>query len=113
MTSKHQPDPELAGRVVALLNELLELDRPAVAALTTIRVPCNGRLADHPAVQVVAQHWGFHVGMLGLLNGLCGVRDDGWGLIGAVFATAEDASAGTGESVRAGDLLRFEVLAKK
>ena len=81
-------DEELAVRVVAFLNELVEIDRPAIAALVANRVPCNEQLANHPSVQVSAQHGGFHVGLLGLLNGLCGVRTDGYGLITAHFATA-------------------------
>ena len=67
----------MAEAVVAYLNELLELDRPAVAALISNRVPCNEALADHPTCQVGKQHGGFNVGMLGLLNGLCGFYEDG------------------------------------
>lgn len=79
------PDEQLAARVVAFLNELLELDRPAIAALISNRVPCNARLAEHPDVQVGVQHGGFNVGLLGLLNGLCGAREDGYGLIQAIY----------------------------
>lgn len=79
------PDEELAARVVEFLNELLKLDRPAVAALIANRVPCNEELANHPSVQVAAQHGGYHVGMLGVLNGLCGAGADRYGLIEAVF----------------------------
>lgn len=32
-------------------------------------------LADHPTVQCGPQGDGYNVGMLGVLNGLCGVRD--------------------------------------
>jgi hypothetical protein len=98
-------NPQLAARVVAFLNELLEYDRPAIAALIANRVPCNGRLADHPTVQVAAQHGGYHVGLLGILNGLCGVREDNWGLITAIF---EDADSPTKNC----DLLRFEVTSR-
>jgi hypothetical protein len=96
-------DAELAARVVAFLNELLECDRPAVAALIANRIPCNARLANHPSVQVAAQHGGYHVGLLGILNGLCGVREDNYGLIAAVF---EDVDSPTKHR----DLARFEVL---
>lgn len=61
---------------IAYLNELLLLDKPATAALLANRVPCNQELADHPTVQVDAQHGGFHVGLLGIINGLFGVHDE-------------------------------------
>lgn len=56
--------------VIALLNKLLELDRPAMAALLANRVPCNESLANHSTVQATAQHGGYHVGMFEVLNGL-------------------------------------------
>lgn len=71
---------------IALLNEAVALDRPAMAALLANRVPCNEALADHPSIQVQAQHGGYHVGLLGIINGLFGVDDEGKGLICYVFA---------------------------
>lgn len=77
------------NEVIDFLNELVEVDAPAVAALIANRVPCNEQLADHPTVQCGAQHGGFHVGMLGILNGLFGIHEgeyrNGWGAITAVF----------------------------
>lgn len=70
---------------VAYLNELIELDRPAMAALIANRVPCNRALANHPTVQVGQRHGGFSVGMLGVLNGLFGVDEDDWDFITFVF----------------------------
>lgn len=71
---------------IQFLNGLLELDRPAIAALIANRVPCNESLANHPTVQVNAQHGGYWVGILGILNGLFGIDEkDGWGYIVAVF----------------------------
>ena len=73
---------------VAYLNELIELDRPALAALIANRVPCNLALAEHPSCQVGSQHGGFHVGMIGILNGMFGVGamdERGWGPITWVF----------------------------
>lgn len=67
------------------LNELIELDKPAIAALIANRVPCNEVLAHHPTVQVRAQNGGFHVGILGILNGLFGTLENGWGPITFVF----------------------------
>lgn len=94
----------MAAKIVAFLNELLEIDRPAIAAIIANRVPCGAALADHATVQVVPQHGGFHVGMLGLLNGLCGTMKDGGGPIAALFDKPD------GDNVRdVLDLIRFEV----
>jgi hypothetical protein len=71
--------------VIDYLNELIETDRPAMAALIANRVPCNPAMANHPTVQVQAQHGGYLVGMLGILNGLFGTFEDGWGPIVFVF----------------------------
>jgi hypothetical protein len=70
---------------IAYLNELIRLDKPAIAALIANRVPCNQELADHPTVQVVAQNEGFHVGMLGIINGMFGADHEGWGPIAFKF----------------------------
>lgn len=82
---KTAADLATAAKVVAFLNELLEIDRQAIAALIANRIPCCEALAEHPTVQVAAQHGGYHVGMLGVLNGLCGTMADGGGPIMAVF----------------------------
>jgi len=71
--------------VIGLLNELIEIDKPAIAAIIANRVPCNQVMADHPTVQVGAQNGGFHVGMLGILNGIFGADDKGWGAIAFEF----------------------------
>lgn len=70
---------------IAYFNELIELDRPALAALVANRVPCNKALADHPTVQAGAQHGGFYVGLIGIINGLFGIHENGWGSIAWVF----------------------------
>ena len=81
-------DLELAGRIVELLNELAALDLEAVTALIGQRVPCNEALADHPTVQAGRLEDGgpLLVGILGVLNGLCGTHPSGWGPVGAIFA---------------------------
>ena len=75
--------------VIQVLNEMVEADGPATAALIANRVPCNKSLADHPSIQVAKQHGGFHVGMLGVLNGLFGTYEDGMGPIAAFFVEEE------------------------
>jgi len=79
-----------SSEVVEFLNQLLEADRPAVAALIANRVPCNQVLADHPTVQVGVVHGGFSVGMLGIINGLFGTYPDGFGCIAAWYDENKD-----------------------
>jgi hypothetical protein len=100
-------DRELALRIVEYLNDLLERDRPAVAALIANRVPCRAALADHPTCQVRSQHGGFHVGMLGVLNGLCGVDELATGPIVAVFDDPEDEGDNVGGLL---ELMNFKVV---
>ena len=78
-------DLELAEQICDLMNELIAIDRPAVAAMLANRTPCNKALADHSTVQVASRHGGYDVGILGILNGLCGIHEDGNGAICAVF----------------------------
>lgn len=75
--------PELAHKVIAFLNELLKVDPEAMTALVETRVPCNQALREHPTVQVAVndETGQAAVGMLGILNGLVGVDDDGWGFV--------------------------------
>jgi hypothetical protein len=73
---------------IEYLNELLALDARAMATVIGSRAPCNDALRDHPTALVLATGpagSNARVGMLGLLNGLFGVRDDGLGEISAVF----------------------------
>ncbi len=95
--AEREVDPRVADPtlVVDLLNEIARRDRTALAALINYRVPCNDLLAEHPAVQVGPPE-DQTVGLLGIINGLCGVRDDGWGHVAAVF--------------NGGDLVGFKVL---
>lgn len=76
--------------VVDLLNEAFALDPQAMQALFAHRVPCNSALRDHPTIQVAAAGEALPgaatapactVGVIGLLNGLFGVDERGWGHI--------------------------------
>lgn len=69
---------------IALLNEALRLDPNAMNALIDARVVCNSALAEHPTIQVDGRTEAPRVGILGVLNGLFGVREDGWGPITAM-----------------------------
>jgi hypothetical protein len=63
---------------VELLNGMLEADRDAITVLITKRVLCNENLANHPTVQVHDYDNGTpSVGLLGILNGIFGIYDEG------------------------------------
>ena len=67
---------------VDFLNHILKIDPDAVNNLFSIRVGCNKVLARHPSVQVgkITDDY-FIVGMMGVLNGLFGSDEHGWGHI--------------------------------
>lgn len=85
LTRTHEEKCQLAAEICDYLNELVDLDRHCMNALTTDHVRCNEALSDHPTVQVQPANSGFEVGMLGIINGLIGVDDKQWGYIVAVF----------------------------
>lgn len=68
-----------------VLNEAVKADREAMQALIDARVLCNDKLGKHPTIQVGRMDGCLRVGILGLLNGLFGTAEDGWGAIAAVF----------------------------
>ena len=83
------PTPVSLDQCIAFLNEIIATDQGALRALMEYRVPCNDALASHPTVQVVAPEddgEGYVVGLLGILNGLIGTDDDGFGFLCAVFS---------------------------
>jgi hypothetical protein len=76
---------ELGNAIISLLNEINGMDPTVLPALINYRVPCNQALADHPTVQVGKKTDGYEVGLLGIINGLLGVKEDSTGYIGAKF----------------------------
>ena len=78
-----------AEDVCFLLNELLELDPKCAQALLSHRVECNEAVAGHATIQVqqFIDDASPKVGVLGLINGMFGVRTDGRGVICANIDT--------------------------
>jgi hypothetical protein len=70
-------------QAIEFLNGLLKTDPKALRALIDFRTPCNEKMAQHPTVQVHAdtKNGPYKVGILGLLNGMFGVDEAGWGPI--------------------------------
>jgi hypothetical protein len=91
----------MAERVIALLNEMIEADPAAVGLLVRRRVPCNEALATHPTIQAGGEVGSGEVGLLGVLNGLCGRHDagdrEGWGAVAIEF----DGESDNGRPLRA------------
>lgn len=72
--------------LVSFLNEALALDPVAMQHLVNHRVSCNQKMADHPTIQVrILTGSDTVLGMIGLLNGLFGINDDGSGPIRAHY----------------------------
>lgn len=72
----------MAEWFVMVLNRALESDPDAISELFAYRVECNDKLADDPTIQVKARD-GEHptVGAFGVINGILGATDDGFGFI--------------------------------
>jgi len=78
---------------VEVLNEALKADAEVISRLVNQRLPCNDVLANHPTIQVAPHvvkegdfaYANYEVGLLGIINGLFGVDDKGWGFIAARF----------------------------
>lgn len=88
LTRTHDEKQALAKDVVDYLNELMGIDPILMHALIETRLSCNQALSDHSTVQVGGTVGSPTVGLLGILNGLVGVRDDQWGYITAVYEEA-------------------------
>ena len=79
-------DPEI---VINLLNDFNSKDPEALAQLINFRVNCNEKLVQHETIQVLCESDAAgniinpKVGLLGILNGLIGVRESGMGFIAA------------------------------
>jgi len=69
--------------VCDLLNEMLKLDYKCTEKLIEHRVPCNEKIADHATIQVQQFKTDKFpkVGLMGVINGLFGIRKDGMGAI--------------------------------
>lgn len=83
-------DKEIAHRAVEVLNRALEADREAVTALFNTRLRCNEKLADDPTIQVGGWQDGKStIGPLGIINGIIGIQENGWGYIAARYDSEE------------------------
>jgi hypothetical protein len=75
---------------IGYLNSLVECDREVIGLLAETRLPCNEALVNHPTAQTVPadlanQDTGSVIGLLGILNGMFGIDEHGWGAIAAVY----------------------------
>jgi hypothetical protein len=92
---------------IRVLNEALTADSEALQVLFAVRASASEALIRHPTIQVICGKVdaadpgppSCSVGVLGLINGLFGTGDDGYGKITAIY----DNEPGQPER-----LLRFE-----
>lgn len=70
---------------IEFLNQLAKIDAFAIRVLIERRIVCNHKMAEHPTVQVDVKENHCFVGFLGVLNGLFGITEDGWGHIMAIY----------------------------
>lgn len=85
MAKQEEPKKISVDQVVDYLNELLQIDRCATGALVANRVPCNEAMADHKSVQTLGVNGGYAVGLLGIINGMFGADENGYGEISYEF----------------------------
>lgn len=79
------PD-QIIDRFLEILNRACKSDKEAIFRLINNRVQCSKELADDPTIQVGSVGKDFKVGMLGVINGLCGIdHKSGYGPISAIF----------------------------
>jgi hypothetical protein len=72
--------------VLAVLNEAVRLDKEGMKRLLETRVECNESLSKHESIQVLGYPGGpYRVGLLGMLNGLFGTSETGFGIISATY----------------------------
>lgn len=76
--------PEFSDRVVKVLRDALRRDPVAISSLMKSKIVTNASLADHPAIQCGKRGDKFTIGPLGLINGILGIDEYGWGPIAGV-----------------------------
>lgn len=74
---------------VEVLNDALRCDQEVVQKLIETRLPCNEKLAEHPTIQVSGIEGTAKVGLLGIINGVFGICNDGKGYIIAIYDESE------------------------
>jgi len=70
-------DIEKAKELIAYLNHLHQHEPYTIQRLISARVQCGAPFSKHATLQVVGPPGDPHVGFLGVLNGFCGIYEDG------------------------------------
>lgn len=72
---------DVVDKAIEVLNRALEKDPIAIRQLFRSQVSCNDDLADDPDIQVRQKDKQCFLRPLGLINGLFGAAEDGFGKI--------------------------------
>lgn len=105
-TNLNAPDPVQVRRTVDFLNQMLEIDPELVTVTVDLRLRVREEggsaeaMREHPTAQVTYDGEETRIGLLGWINGLLGVRDDGKGPVAAIQDIGEDGTP-------TGTILRF------
>jgi hypothetical protein len=76
------PAWDMVSQALTVLNCLLAVDPTVISQMMDFRLPCSQALADDPTIQVALREDGtYAVGPLGIINGLLGIDDRGYGPI--------------------------------
>lgn len=78
-------DDNAIDRATEVLNRALKKDPEAIVNLINYRFECNYELAEDPTIQVLNNDGNYKVGLLGIINGILGVDEDGYGPISLIL----------------------------
>lgn len=102
---------DFAARAVRVLNEALDADGSAVRALFAHWVMVNRALANHKTIQAdTTLDGGCRVRLLGVINGIVGVKENGSGYVAAVcdVTCRQHGTTGGGEGCVVGEPCEVE-----
>ena len=84
MKEEEELMPDAVDKAISVLNRAIKTDPAAIRRLFKVQIPCSDDLADDPDVQVKIEGDEYFIRPLGLINGLFGAAEDGFGKIVAI-----------------------------
>lgn len=74
-----------AIKAVQVLNEILRHEPDVIRELFALKFNVSKEVIDHPTIQFFETEGSYKLSVLGLINGLLGIRKDGYGYITAIY----------------------------
>ena len=81
-----------AEHAVKIMNEAFALNPSAIETLVDSRVSINEKLANHPTIQAGSDSEVYSLSIIGLLNGIFGIDENGQGPIARLYDISPDGS---------------------